>query len=127
MYARLGSEFLPPMDEGGFVIDYFTPPGTSLAETNRQLLLAENILGTVPEVESYSRRTGARLALAIAEPNTGDFLVKLRGDRRRSTDDVITELRSRFNTEIPGTEWEFPGILGDLIGDLMWAPCPIEV
>jgi len=127
LYGRLDSEFLPPMDEGGFVIDYFTPPGTSLAETNRQLLEAEEILRSVPEVESYSRRTGARLALAIAEPNTGDFLVKLRRRRARSTDDVISELRSRFNTELPGLSWEFPGILGDLIGDLMWAPEPIEV
>jgi CzcA family heavy metal efflux pump len=127
LYGRLDSEFLPPMDEGGFVIDYFTPPGTSLAETNRQLLQAEAILRSIPEVESYSRRTGARLALAIAEPNTGDFLVKLRRDRKRTTDQVISELRSRFNTELPGAEWEFPGILGDLIGDLMWAPQPIEV
>jgi CzcA family heavy metal efflux pump len=127
LYGRLDSEFLPPMDEGGFVIDYFTPPGTSLEETNRQLLQAESMLRTVPEVESYSRRTGARLALAIAEPNTGDFLVKLRTDRARSTDDVIAELRHRFNGELPGIEWEFPGILGDLIGDLMWAPSPIEV
>ncbi len=127
VYGSLESEFLPPMDEGGFVIDYFTPPGTSLQETNRQLLEAEAILGTVPEVESYSRRTGARLALAIAEPNTGDFLVKLRKNRSRTTDQVISELRRRFNTELPGLEWEFPGILGDLIGDLMWAPQPIEV
>jgi len=127
LYGRLDSEFLPPMDEGGFVIDYFTPPGTSLQETDRQLLQAEAILRTVPEVESYSRRTGARLALAIAEPNTGDFLVKLRTDRRRKTDDVIAELRQRFNTELPGLTWEFPGILGDLIGDLMWAPAPVEV
>ncbi len=127
VYGRLDSEFLPPMDEGGFVIDYFTPPGTSLQETNRQLLQAEAILHTVPEVESYSRRTGARLALAIAEPNTGDFLVKLRTNRKRSTDDVIAELRHRFNTELPGLNWEFPGILGDLIGDLMWAPAPVEV
>jgi CzcA family heavy metal efflux pump len=127
LYGRLDSEFLPPMDEGGFVIDYFTPPGTSLQETNRQLLQAEAILRTAPEVESYSRRTGARLALAIAEPNTGDFLVKLRRNRKRKTDDVIAELRQRFNTELPGLNWEFPGILGDLIGDLMWAPSPIEV
>lgn len=127
VYRGLDSEFLPPMDEGGFVIDYFTPPGTSLAETDRQLLQAEEILRDIPEVESYSRRTGARLALAIAEPNTGDFLVKLRGDRSRSTEEVIGELRRRFNTELPGLEWEFPGILGDLIGDLMWAPSPIEV
>jgi CzcA family heavy metal efflux pump len=127
IYGVLDSEFLPPMDEGGFVIDYFTPPGTSLTETNRQLLQAEEVLRAVPEVESYSRRTGARLALAIAEPNTGDFLVKLRETRKRSTAEVISELRSRFNSTLPGLAWEFPGILGDLIGDLMWAPSPIEV
>jgi len=127
LYGRLDSEFLPPMDEGGFVIDYFTPPGTSLAETHRQLLQAEKILRTIPELESYSRRTGARLALSIAEPNTGDFLVKLKTNRKRKTADVISELRRRFNTELPGLTWEFPGILGDLIGDLMWAPKPIEV
>ncbi len=127
VYKQLDSEFLPPMDEGGFVIDYFTPPGTSLAETHRQLLKAEKILRTIPELESYSRRTGARLALAIAEPNTGDFLVKLKRNRRRKTADVISELRRKFNTELPGLTWEFPGILGDLIGDLMWAPQPIEV
>ncbi len=127
LFQKLQSEFLPPMDEGGFVIDYFTPPGTSLAETNRQLLRAEEILRTVPELASYSRRTGARLALSIAEPNTGDFLVKLKSHRRRKTEDVISELRQRFNTELPGLTWEFPGILGDLIGDLMWAPQPIEV
>jgi CzcA family heavy metal efflux pump len=127
LYQGLDSEFLPPMDEGGFVIDYFTPPGTSLAETNRQLLEAERILRTLPELESYSRRTGARLALSIAEPNTGDFLVKLKRDRKRKTDEVIAELRKRFNAALPGVAWEFPGILGDLIGDLMWAPQPIEV
>ena len=127
LYATLESDFLPPMDEGGFVIDYRTPPGTSLSETNQQLLQAESILRSVPEVESYSRRTGARLALAIAEPNTGDFLVKLRPDRRRSTEAVISTLRARFGTALPGVQFEFPGILGDLIGDLMWAPKPIEV
>jgi len=127
LYPHLESEFLPPMDEGGFVIDYKMPPGTSLAETHRQLLQAEGILRAIPELESYSRRTGARLALAIAEPNTGDFLVKLRPDRTRKTDAVISELRRRFNAAVPGASWEFPGVLGDLIGDLMWAPKPIEV
>ena len=127
LYGNLESDFLPAMDEGGFVIDYHTPYGTSLAETNRQLLQAEGILRATPEVESYSRRTGARLALAIAEPNTGDFLVKLRPDRQRRTQDVIAELRAKFHVAIPGVEWEFPGILTDLIGDLTWSPQPIEV
>ena len=127
VYGSLKSDFLPPMDEGAFVIDYHTPYGTSLAETNRQLLQAEDILRATPELESYSRRTGARLALAIAEPNTGDFLVKLKPDRTRSTQDVIAELRAKFNAAIPGAQWDFPGILTDLIGDLIGSPEPIEV
>ena len=127
VYYQLESDFLPPMDEGGFVIDYRTPPGTSLSETNAELLQAEAILRATPEVESYSRRTGARLALAIAEPNSGDFLVKLHPDRKRSTDEVISYLRDSFGRSVPGVQWDFPGILTDLIGDLMWAPKPIEI
>jgi CzcA family heavy metal efflux pump len=127
IYRQLESDFLPPLDEGGFIIDYVAPFGTSLAETDRQLLQAEQILRATPEVESYSRRTGARLALSIAEPNTGDFLVKLKPDRQRETKEVIAELRHKFAVILPGIEWEFPGILADLVGDLTWSPSPIEV
>jgi CzcA family heavy metal efflux pump len=127
IYGQLGTGFLPDMDEGGFVIDYQTPWGTSLDETDRVLRQAEDILRATPEVEGYSRRTGARLALAVAEPNTGDFLVKLRPDRERTTEEVKSELREKFNAALPSAEWEFPGILGDLVGDLTEAPEPIEI
>lgn len=127
IYNHLDSDFLPSLDEGGMVIDYQAPPGTSLGETSRQLRQAEEILRATPEVESYSRRTGARLALSIAEPHTGDFLVKLKQDRKRSTDDVLGELRHKFLVAIPGIEWDLHGILGDLIGDLTWSPKPIEI
>ncbi len=127
IYHRLDSEFLPPLDEGGFVIDYVGPPGTSLSETSRQLRQAEGIIRAHPDVESYSRRTGARLAESIAEPQTGDLLVKLKSNRQHSTAEVISEFRHKFLTAIPAMEWEFPGILSDLIGDLTWAPQPIEV
>jgi len=88
---------------------------------------AEAILLATPEVEGYSRRTGARLALAIAEPNKGDILVKLRPDRKRTTEEVKIELRDKLNAALPGIEWELPGILGDLLGDLTEAPDPIEI
>jgi CzcA family heavy metal efflux pump len=127
IYNRLESDFLPALDEGGMVIDYKAPPGTSLSETSRQLLQAEEILRATPEVESYSRRTGARLALAIAEPHTGDFLVKLKRDRKRSTDEVLDEFRHKFTQQIPAVDWDLHGILGDLIGDLTWSPKPIEI
>ena len=127
LYQRLESDFLPALDEGGFVIDYLAPPGTSLAETSRQLRQAEEILRANPDVESYSRRTGARLALAIAEPHTGDFLVKLKPGRKHSTEEVIAGLRHQFHVTVPALDWDFPGILGDLIGDLTWSPKPIEI
>jgi CzcA family heavy metal efflux pump len=127
LYMRLDSDFLPSQDEGAFVLDYFSRPGTSLSETDRMLRHVEEILQKTPEVESYSRRTGARLALAIAEPNTGDFLVKLRPDRNRTTGAVIDELRSTIQGAEPALTTEFPGILSDLIGDLTWSPEPIEI
>jgi CzcA family heavy metal efflux pump len=127
IYVRLGSGFLPEMDEGAFVLDYIMPPGTSLQETDRVLRHIEQFLRETPEVESYSRRTGARLALAIAEPNTGDFLVKLKRGRRRSLGEVTAELRRKINQAEPVIEVEFPHILEDLIGDLAWAPQPIEI
>jgi hypothetical protein len=127
IYQRLETEFLPPMDEGGFVIDYVAPWGTSLAETDRQLRIAEKIITTHPDIESYSRRTGATLGFEVAEPNTGDFMIKLKPGRKMSTQEVIADLRTQFNATLPDIEWEFPGILGDLIGDLTSEPQPIEV
>ena len=126
-YTRLKTDFLPKMDEGGFIIDYVAPAGTSLAETDRQMRVAEQILQGIPEVESYSRRTGTALGVHLDEPNTGDFLVKLKADRKRSSEQVINDLRARFDDKLPRINWEFPGILTDLIGDLIWEDDPIEV
>jgi len=127
LYRVAETGFLPEQDEGAFVLDYFTLPGTSLTETNRSLLQVEDVLKQTPEIESYSRRTGARLALAIAEPNTGDFLVKLRHDRRRSVEEITDEIRHKIHASQPVLHVEFAGILNDLIGDLTWSPAPIEV
>jgi CzcA family heavy metal efflux pump len=127
LYDRLETDFLPKLEEGAFVLDYYSRPGTSLSETNRMLRHVEEILLATPEVESFSRRTGARLALAIAEPNTGDFLVKLRPNRTRSTEEVIDELREKIHDAEPALHTEFPGVLSDLIGDLTWSPKPCEI
>lgn len=128
LYRGLGSEFLPEFDEGAFVLDYFTPAGTSLTETDRILRHVEEMLKDTPEVESYSRRTGLQLGLSITEPNTGDFLVKLRHDRKRPTPEVIDDLRKQIASAEPSLDpIEFPGILADLVGDLISSPEPIEI
>lgn len=127
LFMSLGSGFLPDMDEGAFILDYRMPAGTSLQETDRVLRHVESFLRQTPEVESYSRRTGARLALAIAEPNTGDFLVKLKQDRSRSLEEITAELRKKVAHSEPVLEAEFAHILEDLVGDLTWAPQPIQI
>jgi multidrug efflux pump subunit AcrB len=122
-----GHQLPPEMDEGAFVGDYRMPEGTSLEETNRVLMKVEKILKEMPEVESYSRRTGARLALATAEPNFGDFLVKLKRDRSKSAEEVIESFRRRIAETVPVLQIEFAHILEDLIADLVASPQPIEI
>ena len=105
-YRALGTDLLPEMDEGGFVLDYITPAGTSLQETNRIVGHLEQMIREIPEVEGSSRRTGLQLGLAaVTEANTGDIAVKLKSNRSRSSDDVISELRAKIAKKEPGWMW----------------------
>ena len=127
-YKFLGTEFLPEMDEGGFILDYFTPPGSSLAESNRILQHIEEILHTTPEVENTSRRTGLQLGpAAVTEANNGDFTVKLKRDRKRAIDEVIADVRAEIEQTEPGTKVEFIQLLQDMIGDLTSQPEPVVI
>jgi len=127
-YNALGSDLLPEMDEGGFILDYIAPAGASLAETNRLLEQVQGILQKTPEVANTSRRTGLQLGLAtVTEANTGDFTVKLKSNRERSIDEVIADVREKVNKQVPTLDVEFVQLLQDMIGDLTSAPEPIVI
>src|SRR5712671_5598404 len=127
-YKFLGSDLLPEMDEGGFILDYFTPPGSSLEESNRILLRIETIVRSVPEVENTSRRTGLQLGLAaVTEANRGDFTVKLKRDRKRAIDDIISDIRGQVEETEPEAKVEFIQVLQDMIGDLTSQPEPVVI
>ncbi len=127
-YRYSGSDLMPKMDEGGFTLDYWTPAGTSLAETNRMVTAIEQILNTISEVESTSRRTGLELGLAaVTEANRGDILVKLKKDRSRVIDDVIEDVRAKVTAQEPAVRVEFVQVLQDMIGDLTSAPEPVQI
>jgi CzcA family heavy metal efflux pump len=129
VHRFVGTGFLPEMDEGAFVLDYFTPGGTSLAESNRQLQIAERILAREPEVAGTSRRLGAELGLFATEQNSGDIVVRLkpRSERDRSSFEVIDDVRTRINSAAPRLHIEFVQILSDVINDLAGAAKPVEV
>ncbi len=127
-YTHLGSDLLPAMDEGGFIIDYVMPAGSSLTSTGAVLDKVEQILHNTPEVESTSRRTGLQLGLAaVTEANTGDISVKLKNKRTRAIDEVMADIRKQINTSEPQLDIEFTQVLQDQIGDLSNAPEPIQI
>jgi multidrug efflux pump subunit AcrB len=127
-YKQLGTDLLPAMDEGGFILDYVMPPGSSLEETNQVISHVEKIIRSTPEVESTSRRTGLQLGLAaVTEPNTGDISVKLKDSRSRGIDDIISEIRGKVTTQEPALDVDFTQVLQDMIGDLTGAPQPVVV
>jgi len=124
---KLQTGFLPEMDEGSIVLDYKSPPGTSLEETDRMLREVEKIITKVPEVEAYSRRTGTQMGFFITEPNTGDYLIQLKKSRKRSTNEVIADLRQQINSTQPALQIDFGQVIGDMLGDLMESVQPIEI
>jgi multidrug efflux pump subunit AcrB len=127
-YNYSGSDLLPEMDEGGFVLDYLMPAGSSLAETNHVVSHIEQMLRETPEVESTSRRTGLQLGLAaVTEANYGDILVKLRAKRDRGIDEIMADMRTQIAQQEPAVEAEFTQVLQDMIGDLTSAPEPIQI
>ena len=127
IYPNLQTGFLPEMDEGSIVLDYTSLPGTSLDETNRMLQSIEKEIVKVPEVQAYSRRTGTQMGFFITEPNTGDYLIQLKKDRTRSTDEVSADIRQRIESTQPALRVDFGQVIGDMLGDLMTSVQPIEV
>ena len=128
-YGGIGTDFLPSMDEGSIILDYWTPPGTSLTDTDAMLREVERVIASVPDIEGYSRRTGTQLGFFITEPNSGDYVINLkpRGERR-AYDEIVEELRRRIEAVEPAVHTEFGQLLEDEIGDLTGGePQPIDV
>ena len=126
-WRAVGSGFMPVMDEGGFIFDYIAPPGTSLSDTDAMLQSVEKVLRSTPEVQTYSRRTGLQLGGGLTESNMGDIFVRLKAKRGRNIEDIMTEVRTRVQANVPGLEVETAQLMEDLIGDLTAVPQPIEI
>ncbi|MEO8412739.1 MAG: efflux RND transporter permease subunit [Ginsengibacter sp.] len=124
---KLQTGFLPQMDEGSIVLDYSSIPGTSLEETNRELEAVDKIVTSIPEVNAYSRRTGTQMGFFITEPNRGDYLIQLKKNRNKTTDQVIEEIRKKIEASQPELRVDFGQVIGDMLGDLMTSVQPIEI
>ncbi|MGH7813680.1 MAG: efflux RND transporter permease subunit [Candidatus Binataceae bacterium] len=127
IYRNLGADYLPPLDEGAFILDYLTPPQSTMAGTTALLDKIQSILSATPEVAAFARRTGTQRGFFLTESNRGDITVRLRSDRTRGIDAIIASIRNRILGAVPGVTIEFSQVLQDLIGDLSGTPEPIVV
>ena len=125
--SKLPSGFLPEMDEGSIILDFSSPAGTTLEETDRMLQIVNKVLDNQPEVEAYSARLGTQLGFFITEPNRGDYLIKLKDKRNKTTTEVSDEIRSKVEEKLPQLTIDFGQVIGDMLGDLMSSVQPIEV
>ena len=126
-YTRVGTGFMPKMDEGGFILDYLSKPGTSLEETDRLLNQVEALIRANPHVDTYARRTGLQLGGGLTEANAGDFFIRLKISSRPSTDQVMDDVRGEVEHKVPGLDIELSQLMEDMIGDLVSVPQPIEI
>ncbi len=124
---RLQTGFLPAMDEGSIVLDYNSPAGTSLDETDRMLNEVDRIIESIPEVKTYSRRTGTQMGFFITEPNRGDYLIELHKKRTKTTEQVSDEIRKKVGSTLPALTVDFGQVITDMLGDLMSSVQPIEI
>jgi len=124
---RLTSGFLPQMDEGTIVLDFSSPPGTSLDETNEILKKVDKIVTSTSEVTHYSRRIGTQLGFFITEPNRGDYLIQLKKDRTKTTEEVIDDIRQNIESVQLPLIVDFGQVINDMLGDLMSSVQPIEI
>jgi len=126
-YSNVLTGFMPKVDEGGFVMDYYTAPGTSLDETSRQVGQVDALLRANPEVATFSRRLGTGLGGDLGQSYHGDYFVKLKANHRQGTEEIATAVRDAVTSKVPGVEVEVAQLMEDLIGDLTSVPQPIEV
>ncbi len=125
--SHLPSGFLPEMDEGSIILDFDSPPGTTLEETGKMLTKVNDILKNQPEVEAFSGRLGTQLGFFITEPNRGDYLIKLKDSRSKTTTEIADEIRVKVEAAVPQLVVDFGQVIGDMLGDLMSSVQPIEI
>ncbi|MEM8522775.1 multidrug efflux pump subunit AcrB [Flavobacterium sp. PL12] len=126
-FTKLETGFLPELDEGTIVLDYFMPPGTSITEVDRVLKEVEKTIISNSNIETYSRRTGIRMSFSTVPQNFGDYSIQLKKNTDKNTNEVINDLRTKISQSQPVLHISFGQRIADLLGDLMSTPQPIEV
>ncbi len=126
-YLRIPSGFLPEWDEGTIVHDYLAPPGSSIEATKKMLKPIARYIMSLPDVESYSLRTGRSLAHPRTHTNDGDFVIMLKKGHKLSSFEIMDKIRAFDRTHEPRLQPELFQVLPDRLKDLSGEIAPITI
>lgn len=105
IFAGLGRSFLPPFNEGSFTINVSTMPGVSLEESDKIGAKVEQILLSIPEIQTVGRKTGrAELDEHALGVNTSEIEAPFILDKR-SKNELLSDIREKLGL-IPGINVE---------------------
>jgi CzcA family heavy metal efflux pump len=129
LFNHVQTGFMPALDEGAFVLDYWMPVGTSLAQTDKTLKRVDAILQNTPDIAGFIRRTGAENGVFATEAFRGDILINLKPPgQRRTMEELFDVLREQLAREVPELATvEFVPLIQDEINDLSGVKSPVEV
>jgi len=128
LYFHIPSTFLPKWDEGNIVVDLVMPTEITLKQSKEEFDEIGTILSKIPEVKNWTMRIGTGLGKLNIPINQGDFLVTLKANHKRSSFEVIDDIRTKIESKIPNiVELGLSQVLEDRLGDIMGADAPISV
>ncbi len=128
LYFHIPSTFLPKWDEGNIVVDLVMPTEITLKQSKEEFDEIGTILSKIPEVKDWTMRIGTGLGKINIPINQGDFLVTLKANHKRSSFEVIDDIRKKVEAKIPNiVELGLSQVLEDRLGDIMGADAPISV
>jgi cobalt-zinc-cadmium resistance protein CzcA len=110
--TRLGTEFVPSLDEGDIALQVLRAPSTSLSQSIAMQEDVEKAIKTFPEIKTVATRIGtSEVATDVMGPNIGDIYLMLKPaekwpDPERSKEDLIQAISQRI-AQIPGASYEF--------------------
>lgn len=110
--TRMGTEFMPTLDEGDIALQVLRAPGTGLNQSIAMQENLEKVLKTFPEVKTIAARIGtAEVATDVMGPNISDSYVILKPrrewpDPERSKEDLIAAM-DREAGHLSGANYEF--------------------
>jgi HME family heavy-metal exporter len=128
LLTRIGSDFLPPFDEGSVQVNIVLPPGSSLEASNRVAAAVDAKFRSMQkspdrpdgEILQFARRTGRAELDEHADPvNNTEYILTINPELDRTREEILRGLLDELQTGLPGVDVEAEQPLQHLMSHML--------